>query len=74
MEGCSSFVFPDELQDQPFECCITSTASGPFQTFYSSARVGEIVSFGNYLKFVITPKTPQPLLVAGYSSRVTPFT
>ena len=57
MEGCSSCVFPDELQDQPFECYIASAASGPFKTSYLSARTGEIVSFGKYLKFVITPKT-----------------
>ena len=58
MEGCSSFVFPDELQDQPFECYIAPATSGPFQSSYSSAKTGEIVSFGKYLKFVITPKTP----------------
>ena len=28
MEGCSSFVFPDELQEQPFK----PAASGPFQS------------------------------------------
>ena len=77
MEGCSSFVFPDELQEQPFECYIAPATSGPFQSSYSSAKIGEIVSFGKYLKFVITRKTPpQPLLhvVVGCSSHFTPFT
>ena len=61
IEGCSSFVFPDTLLEQPFECylleqpfeCyIAPNLSGPFQTV---ARVGEIYVFGHYLKYVITP-------------------
>ena len=75
MEGCSSFAFPDVLQDQPFKCYIASTASGPFQTSYSSARVGgkclvwQIPEVCDHSETLL----PQPLLVVWYSSCVTPF-
>lgn len=62
MEGCSSFAFPDVLKEQPFECYIAPTLSGPFQTIFRSARVGEIQVFGRYLKYVITP-SDQPVCV-----------
>ena len=55
IEGCSSFVFPDTLLEQPFECYIAPNLSGPFQTVFRCARVGEIHAFGRYLKYVITP-------------------
>ena len=38
MEGYSSSVFPDELQDQPFEC-------------YIAFAVSEVLLFGKYLKY-----------------------
>ena len=55
IEGCSSFVFPNALLEQPFECYIAPNVSGPFQTVFRCARVGEIHAFGRYLKFVIIP-------------------
>ena len=57
IEGCSSFVFPDTLQEQllPFECCIAPNLSGPFQTVFRCARVGKIHAIGCYLLYVITP-------------------
>ena len=55
IEGCSSFVLPDTLLKQPLECYITQNLSGPFQTVFRCARVGEIHAFGRYLKYVITP-------------------
>ena len=55
IEGCSSFVLPDTLLEQPFECYIAPNLSGPFQTVFRCARVGEIYTFGCYLKYVITP-------------------
>ena len=30
IEGCSSFIFPDALLEQPFECYIALNLSGPF--------------------------------------------
>ena len=45
-------MFPDTLLEQPFECYIPPNLSWPFQTV---ARVGEILAFGRYLKYVITP-------------------
>ena len=42
IEGCSSFVFPDALLEQPFECYIAPNLSGPFQTVFRCARVGLI--------------------------------
>ena len=62
MEGCSSFVFPDVLKEQPFECYIAPTLSGPFQTVFHSARMGEVQLFGKYLKYVIT-SSDQPASV-----------
>ena len=61
MEGCSSFVFP-VLKEQPFKCYITPTLSGPFQTVFHSARMGEVQLFGKYLKYVIT-SSDQPASV-----------
>ena len=34
IEGCSSFVFPDTLLEQPVKCYIASNLSGPFQTVF----------------------------------------
>ena len=42
IEGSSSFVFPDTLLEQPFECYIAPNLSGPFQTVFRCARVGLI--------------------------------
>ena len=39
VEGC---LFPDSLLEQPYECYIAPNISGPFQTVFPSARVGEI--------------------------------
>jgi len=58
MDGCSNFVFPEDLRQQPFDSYIATTSCGPFQTLFSSARVGEVVLFGKYLKYVIRPKDP----------------
>ena len=69
IEGCSSFVFPDALLEQPFECYIAPNLSGPFQTVFRCARVGEIHAFGLYLKFVITPND-QPAEQTDIVSRV----
>ena len=55
IEGCSSFVFPYTLLEQPFECYIAQNLSRPFQTVFRCARVGEIHAFGRYLKYVTTP-------------------
>ena len=64
IEVCSSFVFPDTLLEQPFECylleqpfeCyIAPNLSGPFQTVARVGEMGEIYSFSRYLKYVITP-------------------
>ena len=41
IEGCSSFVIPDTLLEQPFECYITQNLSRAFQTVFRCARVGE---------------------------------
>ena len=49
IEGCSSFVFPDTLLEQPFECYITPNLSGPFHTVFRCARVREIHVFSRYL-------------------------
>ena len=59
MDGCSSFTFPEDLRGQPFECFVGSTTSGPFQTTFLSAKVGDLLSYGKYFKFVIT-KDPEP--------------
>lgn len=56
MDGCSSFAFPEDLRGQPFDCFVGSTSSGPFQTTFLSAKVGDMLSFGKHLKFVIRPK------------------
>ena len=48
-------MFPESLLEQPYEWYIAPNISGPFQTVFPSARVGEIQGFGRYLKFVITP-------------------
>ena len=69
IEVCSSFMFPDTLLEQPFECYIPPNLSGPFQTV---ARVGEILTFGHYLKYVITP-SDQPAFADVKKSRVMPF-
>ena len=37
--GCSSFMFPDALLEQQFECYIAPNISGPFQTGFRCARV-----------------------------------
>ena len=50
MDGCSGYSFPDSLMDQPFECFIASASSGPFQTSFPSAKVGDIICFGKFLK------------------------
>ena len=43
MDGCSNFVFPEDLR----QCdCYTATMSCElFQTFFSSARVGEVLLY-----------------------------
>lgn len=58
-------VLPNELQDQPCECYIAPTASGPFQTSYSSARVEKLYRMANNLKFVITLKPPPAAVSSG---------
>ena len=55
-------MFPDVLKEQPFKCYIASTLSGPFQTIFCSARMGEVQVFGKYLKYMITP-SDQPVCV-----------
>ena len=49
MDGCSNFVFPEDLWQRPFDYYIATTSCGPFQTLFSSARVGKVLSFGKYL-------------------------
>ena len=53
IDGCHGFLFPDDLKDQAFECFVASSSSGPFQSSFSSASIGDIMCFGKYLKFVI---------------------
>ena len=57
IEGCFSFVFNGTLLEQPFECYIATNLSGPFQTDFRYARVGEIHAFGRYLMYVITQQS-----------------
>ena len=47
IEDCSNFVFPDALKQQPFECYMATTLSGPFQTVFRCARVEEIQVYLN---------------------------
>ena len=56
IEGYSSFVFPDHLLEQPFECYIALNLSGPLQAVFHCARMREIHAFVHYLKYVITPR------------------
>ena len=42
MDGCSSFFFPIDMRQHPFDCYIATTSCGPFQTLFSSARVGKV--------------------------------
>ena len=60
MGGCVGFVFPEELKDQPLQCFIASAASGPFQTSLASAKVGDILCFSKYLKFVLVSPNDEP--------------
>ncbi len=42
MEGCLvNFALPEDLRDQPYECFLAPSATGPFQTAFPSARVGD---------------------------------
>ena len=68
MEGCSSFVYPIHLQGQPHDCYVALNSSGPFQTVFASAKVGEILPFGKYIKFVITPPD-RPAVQEGLQAR-----
>ena len=38
------------LLEQPFQCYIATNLSGPFQTVFRCARVGEIHAFGRFFK------------------------
>ena len=60
IEGCSHFVFPDALLEQPFECYIAPNLSGPFQTAFRCARVGEIHRFGRCLRSLWGSKWHRP--------------
>ena len=46
MEGCSSFLYPNDLQGQTCECYVAAAFSG---SVLASAKVGEILLFGKYL-------------------------
>ncbi len=44
MEGSSAnFALPEDLRDQPYERFLAPSATGPFQTAFPSARVGEVL-------------------------------
>ena len=43
--------------DADFKSLIAPSAKGPFQTVFNSAKVGDIVEFGKYLKYLIQPPT-----------------
>ncbi len=55
MEGCLNVVLPEDLTEHPFECFLTQSLTGPFQTVFPSARVGKVSVFGKYLKYTIAP-------------------
>ena len=40
-----------------FTCLIAPSTKGPFQTVFNSAKVGDIVEFGKYLKYLIHSPT-----------------
>ncbi len=44
MEGSSAnFALPEDLRDQPYERFLAPSATGPFQTAFPSASVGEVL-------------------------------
>ena len=52
LEGASrvSLEIPDHAV---FTCLIAPSTKAPFQTVFNSAKVGDIVEFGKYLKYLI---------------------
>ena len=56
LEGASrvSLEIPDHAV---FTCLIAPSTKGPFQTVFNSAKVGDIVEFGKYLKYLIHSPT-----------------
>ena len=43
--------------DADFKCLIAPSTKGPFQTVFNFAKVGDIVEFGKYLKYLIQSPT-----------------
>jgi len=47
------FKFPETLKEQPFSVVVASKQSGPFQPCNLAVKLGEVASFGTYLKFTV---------------------
>ena len=45
--------FPETLKEQPFSIVMASKQSGPSQPCNLGAMLGEVASFGTYLKFMV---------------------
>ena len=57
LEGLSRVLLPDIPNDAEFKCLIAPSTRGPFQSVFNSAKVGDIVEFGKYLKYLIQSPT-----------------
>ena len=47
------FEFPETFKEQPFSVVVASKQLGPFQPCNLAAKLGEVASFGTYLKFMV---------------------
>ena len=47
------FEFPETFKEQPFSTVVASKQLRPFQPCNLAAKLGEVASFGTYLKFMV---------------------
>ena len=47
------FEFPETFKEQPFSAVVASKQLGQFQPCNLAAKLGEVTSFGTYLKFMV---------------------
>ena len=57
LEGTSHVLLTEIPDDAEFKCLIAPSARGCFQSVFNSAKVGDIVELGKYLKYLIQSPT-----------------